>query len=84
MLFADDLVLCDRDSERVEGRLECWREHLEDAGLKLSRTKTEYMSPQEDSRKLRLRNYNQEDYTELPAVSHFKYLGTTIDRKSVV
>ena len=81
MLFADDLVLCDRDSERVEERLECWREHLEDAGLKLSRTKTEYMSPQEDSRKLRLKNYNQEDYAELPAVSHFKYLGTTIDRE---
>ena len=51
MLFADDLVLCNRDSERVEERLKCWREHLEVAWLKLSRTKTEYMMPQEDSRK---------------------------------
>ena len=81
MLFADYLVLCDRDSERVEERLERWREHLGDTGLKLSRTKTKYMSPQEDSRKLRLRNYNQEDYAELPAVSDFKYLGTTTDRE---
>ena len=48
------------------------------AGLKLSRTKTKYMLPQEDSRKLRLRNYNQEDYAELPAVSDFKYLGNAV------
>ena len=60
MLFADDLVLCDRDSERVEEWLERWREHLGDAGLKLSRTKTKYMSPQGDKRMLRLRINNQE------------------------
>ena len=72
MLFADHFCWCNRDSER---------EHLEVAWLKLSRTKTEFIMPQEDSRKLRLRIYNQEDYAEPPAVSHFKYLGTTIDRR---
>ena len=30
MLFVDNFVLCDRDSDRVEKRLECWRENLED------------------------------------------------------
>ena len=39
------------------------------------------MSPQKVSRKLRLRNYNQEDYAVLPAVSHLKHIGTTIDRE---
>lgn len=69
VLFADNLVLCDR--EWIE-ELEWWRERLEDAALNLSR----YMSPQNDSRKWMLKNYNQDYYTELSAVSQFKYLGT--------
>ena len=40
MLFADDLVICDKESQGAEERLEQWRDHLEGAGLKLSRTKT--------------------------------------------
>ena len=43
MLFADDLVLCDDDRERLERRLEIWREKMESVGLKLSREKTEYL-----------------------------------------
>ena len=36
MIFADDLALYDRESDGMEDRLEGWRKHLEDAGLKLS------------------------------------------------
>ena len=45
MLFADDLVQCDREADGMEDRMEAWRKHLEGAVLKLSRTKTEYMPP---------------------------------------
>ena len=36
MILADDLVLCAREADGIEDRLEEWRKHLEDAGLKLS------------------------------------------------
>ena len=45
MLFADDLVLCDESPERTEERLENWRGCLEDAGLKVRRSKTEHLPP---------------------------------------
>ena len=80
MLFADDLVLCDREADGMEDRLEAWRKHLEDAGLKLSRTKTEYMPPTGATRKIKLKNYNQHDHSELPETTAFKYLGTMIDQ----
>ena len=43
MLFADDIVLVEESKEKVNRKLELWRETLENKGLRLSRTKTEYM-----------------------------------------
>ena len=43
MLFADDKVLIDETQERVNAKLNLWREVLESKGLCLSRSKTEYM-----------------------------------------
>ncbi|XP_049367345.1 uncharacterized protein LOC125832240 [Solanum verrucosum] len=43
MLFADDIVLIDETRDRVNARLEVWRQTLESKGFKLSRTKTEYL-----------------------------------------
>ena len=40
--FADDLALYDNDRERLERRLEIWREKMEAAGLKISQKKTEH------------------------------------------
>jgi len=40
MLFADDVMLCDKEVEKMERELECWRRALEDKGLKLKRNKT--------------------------------------------
>ena len=45
MLFADDLVICGHSREGLEKRLEDWRKRLEDIGLKMSRSKTEYLPP---------------------------------------
>ena len=42
MLFADDLVLV---SETVEEELERWRAVIENKGLRISRSKTEYLVP---------------------------------------
>lgn len=43
MLFADDIVPIDETRDRVNARLEVWRQTLESKGLRLSRTKTKYL-----------------------------------------
>ena len=40
MLFADDIVLVDETSERVNTKLEIWRKVLESKGFQISRNKT--------------------------------------------
>ena len=50
MMFADDLVLCAMTHEEVDEELETWRVVFERHGLKISRTKTEYLpSPTNDT-----------------------------------
>ena len=41
--FADDIVICEETREEVERRLESWRYALERRGMKVSRSKTEYL-----------------------------------------
>ena len=43
MMFADDIVLCREDRRQLQEVLEIWRNALEKRGLKVSRSKTEYM-----------------------------------------
>jgi hypothetical protein len=81
MLFADDLVLCDETITEMEERLEKWRECLEGAGLKISRSKTEHLPPSNNSESIRLKLYDSNDNTGLPKTAAFKYLGTTIDQE---
>ena len=45
MLFADDLVLVSETAEEVEEELERWRAIIENKGLIISRSKTEYLAP---------------------------------------
>jgi hypothetical protein len=43
MLFTDDVVPVDESRERVNRKLELWRQTLESKGFRISRTKTKYM-----------------------------------------
>ena len=43
MLFADDIVLSRKNHKELEDDLGIWRNALERRGLKVSRSKTEYL-----------------------------------------
>ena len=43
MLFADDIVILEETREEVERRLKSWKYELERRGMKVSRSKTEYL-----------------------------------------
>ena len=72
MIFTEDMVLCAMTREEVEEDLETWRVVFERHGLKISRTKTEYLpSPANDTGT----TVNIVD-ADLPTVTSFKYLGS--------
>ncbi|KAG5596183.1 hypothetical protein H5410_037415 [Solanum commersonii] len=78
MLFADDIVLIDETRNRVNARLEVWRQTLESKGFRLSRTKTEYLGCKfsdaldETDGEVRLATQI------IPKKESFKYLGSVI------
>ncbi|KAK3534487.1 hypothetical protein QTP86_015162, partial [Hemibagrus guttatus] len=74
MMYADDIVICSESREQVEESLERWRFALERRGMKVSRSKTEYMcvNEREGSGTVRLQG------EEVKKVQEFKYLGSTV------
>ena len=72
MMFADDLVLCAMTREEMEEDLETWRVVFERHGLKISRTKTEYLSSPTNDTETIVKIVD----AELPTVTSFKYLGS--------
>ncbi|KAK3552494.1 hypothetical protein QTP86_012152 [Hemibagrus guttatus] len=74
MMFADDIVICSESREQVEESLERWRFALERRGMKVSRSKTEYMcvNEREGSGTVRLQG------EEVKKVQESKYLGSTV------
>ncbi|KAK3528866.1 hypothetical protein QTP70_011743 [Hemibagrus guttatus] len=74
MMFADYIVICSESREQVEENLERWRFALERRGMKVSRSKTEYMcvNEREGSGTVRLQG------EEVKKVQEFKYLGSTV------
>ncbi|KAK3559246.1 hypothetical protein QTP86_008514 [Hemibagrus guttatus] len=74
MMFADDIVICSESREQVEENLERWRFALERRGMKVSRSKTEYMcvNEREGGGTVRLQG------EEVKKVQEFKYLGSTV------
>ncbi|KAK3532699.1 hypothetical protein QTP86_028068 [Hemibagrus guttatus] len=74
MMFAADIVICSESREQVEESLERWRFALERRGMKVSRSKTEYMcvNEREGSGTVRLQG------EEVKKVQEFKYLGSTV------
>ena len=82
MLFADDIVLCgDKDVDMTE-YLESWRKALEERGMRVSRPKTQFIDFSFEQ------NNAQGNRTqvkilgeEVERVTHFKYLGTSIEEE---
>ncbi|KAK3559357.1 hypothetical protein QTP86_012766 [Hemibagrus guttatus] len=74
MMFADDIVICSESREQVEENLERWRFALERRGMRVSRSKTEYMcvNEREGSGTVRLQG------EAVKKVQEFKCLGSTV------
>ena len=74
MLFADDIVLCRQNHKELEEDLEIWRNSLERRGLKVSRSKTEYLRVEgvDDGEELKLQG------EKVKKTKNFKYLGLTV------
>ena len=74
MLFADDIVIREETREEVERRLESWKYALERRGMKVSRSKTEYLciNGGNDDKTVKMED------TKVPRVKEFKYLGSTV------
>ena len=74
MLFADDIVICEKTREEAERRLESWRYALERRGMKVSRSKTKYLciNGENDDETVKMED------TKVPRVKEFKYLGSTV------
>ena len=74
MLFADDIVICKETREEVERRLESWKYALERRGMKVSRSKTEYLciNGENDDETVKMED------TKVPRVKEFKCLGSTV------
>ena len=69
MLFADDIVICEETREEVEWRLEFWRYVLERRGMKVSKSKTEYLciNGENDNETVTMEDI------KVPRVNEFKY-----------
>ena len=74
MWFADDIVICKETREEVEQKLESWKYALERRGMKVSRSKTEYLciNGGNDDETVKMED------TKVPRVKEFKYLGSTV------
>ena len=74
MLFADDIVICKETREEVERKLESWKYTLERRGMKVSRSKTEYLciNGGNDDETVKMED------TKVPRVKEFKYLESTV------
>ena len=79
MMFADDIVICSESKEQVERSLERWRYALERRGMKVSRSKTEYLCVNErgDGETVLLQG------VEVPKVKEFRYLESTVQCNGV-
>jgi hypothetical protein len=79
MLFANDVVLVDGSGMGINRKLELWRQTLESKGLRLSRTKTEYMrwgfsTTTREEEKVSL------DGQVVPRKDTFRYLGSMLQK----
>ncbi|XP_065674134.1 uncharacterized protein LOC136091078 [Hydra vulgaris] len=74
MMFADDILICSESRRQVEVNLERWMYALESRGMKVSRSKTEYMCVNEraDGGQVQFQG------VDLVKVDEFTYLGLRV------
>ena len=74
MLFADDIVLSGQNHRELDYDLEMWKNALERRGLKVSRSKTEYLKAGDvdDREELKLQG------EKLKRTKNFRYLDSTV------
>ncbi|XP_076894172.1 uncharacterized protein LOC143546373 [Bidens hawaiensis] len=84
MLFADDIVLIAESKQDLNMRLEDWRSALESKGLKISRSKTEYLycgfGGVNDDEDVQIAIKGQ----EVPQSTKFKYLGSFVQSDGTI
>ena len=75
MLFADNVMLCEKTRKEVEERLEMWRGAMEDKRMRISKEKTEYLGmcvTNEETVKIQAE--------DVKSIEDFKYLGSTVQK----
>jgi len=76
VLYADDIVLVTEERRQLERKLEEWRVALENRGMKISRSKTEYFTTDTSGDQQATSRLNGEI---LKRVKSFKYLGSMVE-----
>ena len=67
-------MICEETREEVKRKLEFWRYALERRGMKVNRSKTEYLCINGGNNE---KTVKMED-RKMPRVNEFKYLGSTV------
>ena len=76
VLYADDIVLVTEERRQLERKLEEWRVTLENRGMKISRSKTDYFTTDTSGDQQATIRLNGE---MLKRVKSFKYLGSMVE-----
>ena len=79
MLFANDVMLVDKNRIGVNQKLELWRETLKSKGFRLSRTKSDYMRCDFGTTNREEENISLECQV-VPRKDTIRYLGSMLQR----
>ena len=81
MMFADEIVLCGGREVDMTEYLDTWRKSLEERGMRVSRPKTQFMDFNFEQNQQGNREPVKILGEELERVTHFKYLGTSMEEE---
>jgi hypothetical protein len=77
MMFADNIVLCSKNRHEFESDLERWRHALERWGMKIIRSKTEYLWVNEQGGN----DHIKLEGSEIKNIDNLSTWGSTLDRE---
>jgi len=85
MLFANNIVWVEENRKKVNQWLNLWRLTLEEKGLKIIRSKTEYIKYEFDEREQEVKmSSGMTGEDEVKEIESFKYLGFLYTRTGVL